>query len=104
MPHFYAVCAWRVGIRSRFSRQKHRYVTPDRNYDTQPVIRAFRLIILAQFLTKAMDLYSGYSIFTGIEARGTVQYVDRDIVFLDLIGFARKILFTHVSQQICETW
>jgi hypothetical protein len=67
------------------------------------MIRALRLIIFAEFLTKAVDLYSRYGVFTGIETRRAIQHVDGDIIFFDLIGFTGKILLTHVPQEVCET-
>ena len=100
---FYAVKNRRVSFRGGFGGKEHRYIAPDRNHNAQAVIGGFGLIIFTQFLSKAVHLYSGNGIFTWVEARRAVQYVDCDIVFFDLIGFARKVLLTHVLQEIGET-
>ena len=60
------------------------------------MIRAFGLIIFAKLFSKPVDLYSRDGIFTGIETRRSIQHIDGDIVFLDLIGFARKIFLAQV--------
>lgn len=98
-----AIYGARVRLRRRFCRKEYGHVPADRNHYPQSVIGALRLIIFAKFLAKAVDLDSGDRVFTGIETWGSIQYVDGDVIFLDLIGFARKIFFTHVPQEVCET-
>lgn len=92
-----------ISLRCRFSGQEYGYIPAYRNYNAEVMIRALGLIIFAEFLAKAVDLYARYGVFTGIETRRAIQYVDGDIIFFDLIGFTGKILLTHVPQEVCET-
>ena len=51
-----------------------------------------------------MDLDPRNGILSGIEAHRAIEHLNRDVIFLDLVGFACKILRAKILQQTRESW
>ena len=79
-------------------------ILSDRNDDAQGMIRALGFVVLAQPLSQAMNFDPRNRILSGVEALGAFEHLYRDVVLLDLVGFAREKFGAEVLQQTSESW
>ena len=68
------------------------------------MICAFGFVVFAQPLSQAMDLDPRNGILSGIEAHRAIEHLNRDVIFLDLVGFACEILRAKILQQTRQPW
>ena len=81
-------------------RQKPRRVLARWNVDADGMVRPVGLVVFAQPLAQTVGLYPNDGIALLVEIGRTPQGLHRDVVFLDLLGGAFKILGAHVGQHL----